>query len=146
AVFLAGLAATTLIGAWVTGDWILGKGRLSQGHPRYLLPTVAAAQIAPPGAAALGPHPLALRPVRAGAVRCVVPGSVHRRRLFTQPGLPPALLPTMAIEAASAAVASDAWFSINGGRPGPLALMLGGYVLLMVMVQLRLVPAFLRAP
>ena len=146
AVFLAGLVATVLIGGWLIGDWIFVEARLEQLHPGYLLPTVAGAQIAAAGGAMLGHHRLAFCLFGLGMVCWVVLGSITWLRLFTQPALPPSLLPTMAIEVAPPAVTSDAWFVINGGRPDPIALMLAGYMLLMVLVQVRLAPAFLRSP
>jgi tellurite resistance protein len=60
--------------------------------------------------------------------------------------LPAALQPTLAIEVAPAAVASLAWFQINGHQIDVVMSFLAGYGLLMVIAQLRLLPAFLRLP
>ena len=63
-----------------------------------------------------------------------------------RPPVPDALVPTMAIEVAPAAVASLALFFSSGGRvTTPLAL-LAGYGLLMVAAQLPLLPRYLAQP
>jgi tellurite resistance protein len=67
-------------------------------------------------------------------------------RLFTQPALPTPLIPKMAIELAPPVVAGSTWFTINGNQPDAIAFLLAGYGLLMVMVQIRLVPAYRRVP
>jgi tellurite resistance protein len=73
-------------------------------------------------------------------------GSILLQRLFTQPRLPVPLLPTMAIEIAPPVVAGIAWFAINGGRVDGIAFALAGYAALMVLVQLRLAPAYRAVP
>ena len=67
-------------------------------------------------------------------------------RLLFRPMLPPPLQPTLAIEVAPSAVAALAWFQINGHRLDIVMSFLAGYGLLMVIAQLRLLPAFLRLP
>jgi tellurite resistance protein len=52
----------------------------------------------------------------------------------------------MAILVAPPAVASLAWFAINGPRIDMVAALLAGYGALMVIAQLRLLPAYLRLP
>jgi len=66
--------------------------------------------------------------------------------LFTQPSLPAALMPTLAIELAPPVVAGNAWFGINGNQPDTVAYLLAGYALLMVLVQIRLIPVYARLP
>jgi tellurite resistance protein len=75
-----------------------------------------------------------------------VVGSLIMGRLFFRPLLPPALQPTMAIEVAPAAVASLAWFAIHGPRIDVVIAFFGGYGVLMVIAQLRLLPVYLRLP
>jgi hypothetical protein len=65
-------------------------------------------------------------------------------RLVLGPPLPAALMPTIAIEVAPAAVASFAVFVIDGHRVHSVVRLLAGYGLLMVIAQLRLLPAYLR--
>lgn len=58
--------------------------------------------------------------------------------------LPAGLQPTMAIEVAPAAVASLAWFDINGHHLDLVSALLAGYGLLMVLAQVRLLPLYRR--
>jgi tellurite resistance protein len=65
-------------------------------------------------------------------------------RLLLGAPLPAALTPTIAIEVAPAAVASFAMFVIDGHRVDTGVRLLAGYGLLMVIAQLRLLPAYRR--
>jgi tellurite resistance protein len=58
--------------------------------------------------------------------------------------LPVALVPTLAIELAPPTVAGIALFALNGPRTGPLACALGGYAVLMALVQIRFIPMYFR--
>jgi tellurite resistance protein len=145
-IFLVGLVGTVLIGGWLSGEWILDDMTLQQWHPGYFLPTVAGGLIAAGGSAVLGYDSLARLMLGFGVICWLLLGSVILVRLFTQPALPTALLPTMAIELAPPVVGGTAWFEINGGRLDTVALVLAGYGGLMVLVQLRLAPAYLRVP
>ena len=71
-------------------------------------------------------------------------GSIILGRLVLGPPLPEPLTPTLAIEVAPAAVATFAAFVINGNRVDTVVLLLAGYGLLMVIAQLRLLPAYQR--
>jgi tellurite resistance protein len=64
-------------------------------------------------------------------------------RLFLHSSLPPAFVPTLAIELAPPAVAGIAYFALTGGRIDLVAQALAGYAVLMVLVQIRLLPRFL---
>lgn len=145
-LYSVGLVGTVLFGGWLTGGWILGTFELGQWHPGYFLPTAAGGLLAAGGAAGLGLHRLALIMFGYGVVCWLTLGSIILLRLFSQPSLPPPLLPTMAIEAAPPVVAGNAWFVINGGRLDWVVYALTGYGALMVLVQLRLIPAYRRAP
>jgi hypothetical protein len=68
--------------------------------------------------------------------RRLVLRSILLLRLFTQPALPAAPLPTIAIELAPPVVAANAWFAMTGNRLDTLVMALAGYAVLMVMVQL----------
>lgn len=145
-LFVVALILTVALGGWLTGEWIIADMRLSQWHPGYFLPTVAGGLVAAGGSAALGYQTLAGFMFGYGMTCWVVLGSILLLRLFTQPALPAPLLPTIAIELAPPVVAGNAWFQITGDRVDPLALGLAGYALLMVVVQLRLIPLYRRAP
>jgi tellurite resistance protein len=134
------IALTVLVGSWFTGQWIYGPLDLDRFHPGYFLPTVAGGLIAAEGAALVGPRRLAEVLLGFGVMSWVVVGSLILGRLFFRPLLPP----TMAIEVAPAAVSTAAWFAIHGRSIDTVTAFLAGYGVLMVLAQLRLLPAYLR--
>ncbi len=137
---------TVLLGGWFTGQWIHGGLDLDTFHPGYFLPTVAGGLVGSASAAAVGQERLAELMFGLGLVCWLVLGSIVLARLMFRPMLPVALQPTLAIEVAPAAVASLAWFQIGGERIGVVAALLAGYGMLMVLAQLRLLPAYGRLP
>jgi tellurite resistance protein len=137
---------TVLLGAWFAGQWIYGSLDLDRFHPGYFLPTVAGGLIGSGAAATVGQQGLAEVLFGLGVICWIVLGSVILGRLFFRPMLPPPLQPTLAIEVAPAAVASLAWFAMHGPHIDAVVALLGGYGLLMVLAQLRLLPAFRRLP
>ena len=64
--------------------------------------------------------------------------------MLTETPLPAALVPALAIELAPAAVAGAAYFALTGGATDVMARALGGYVVLMALVQFRLLPIYAR--
>jgi tellurite resistance protein len=140
------LVLTVLLGGWFTGQWIYGPVDLDKFHPGYFLPTVAGGLIASASAAAVGQQRLAEAMFGLGLICWIVLGSIILGRLLFRPMLPPALLPTLAIEIAPAAVATLAWFEIHGDGIDVVTAALAGYGSLMVIAQLRLLPAYLRLP
>lgn len=89
-------------------------------------------------------HAVAVASFGIGILCWLLLGSILLNRLFFRPGLPPALLPTLAIELAPPAVAGIAWFGLGGKPASPVACVLGGYAVLMALVQLTLVPSYAR--
>jgi tellurite resistance protein len=140
------LVLTVLLGAWFTGQWIYGPVQLDAFHPGYFLPTVAGGLIASAGAADVGQRRLAEVMLGFGMICWLILGSIMLARLLFRPLPPDPLLPTLAIEVAPAAVASLAYFALDGGRVDAVAAFLGGYGLLMVLAQVRLLPAYARLP
>lgn len=138
------IALTVLHGAWFTGQLIYGDYALDQLHPGYFLPTVAGGLVAATSAAQVGQPGLAQVMFGYGMVCWFVLGSIILARLFFGPALPAALTPTLAIEVAPAAVASLAWFALQGGAIDTVAQFLAGYGVLMVLAQLRLLPLYAR--
>lgn len=145
-VFGIGLVAILVIGGYLSGQWILSDLPLARWHPGYFIPTVAGGLVASAASATLGFPRLAQLMFGYGILCWIVLGSIILLRLFTQPPLPPALQPTLAIEVAPPAIAGSAWFAMNGGRADLVATGLAGYGLLMVLVQIRLVPGYVRLP
>jgi tellurite resistance protein len=140
------LGLTVLLGGWLTGQWIYRPLDLDKLHPGYFLPTVAGGLIGAAAAAAVGQQRLAEVMFGLGLICWIVLGSLILGRLLFRPMLPPALQPTLAIEVAPAAVASLAWFQIHGDRIDIVAALLAGYGALMVIAQLRLIPAYRQLP
>lgn len=134
------------LGGWLTGLWMRGGTDIDRLHPGYFLPTVAGGLVASAGAAAVGQRRLAEVLLGLGLVCWLILGSMILARLILRPSLPDPLAPTMAIELAPAAVASLAYFSINGSRIDIVAAALAGYGLLMVLAQLPLMSRYRRLP
>jgi tellurite resistance protein len=140
------LVATILLGGWLTGDWIYGDLDLDSFHPGFFLPTAAGGLIASASAAAVGEQRLAHVMLGYGVFCWVILGAIIMGRLMLRPMLPAPLIPTLAIEVAPPAVASLALFATYGPGISVAADTLAGYGLLMVLAQLRLLPAFRRLP
>jgi tellurite resistance protein len=145
-LFHIGLVLTVVLGAWLSGQWIVSDLRLDQWHPGYFLPTVAGGLVAAGSAASLGHESIARLMFGYGMICWFALGSILLLRLFTGPRLATPLLPTMAIEVAPAVVAGSAWFALNGGVADPVAYSLAGYAILMIGVQLRLIPLYRQVP
>lgn len=138
------VVATVLLAGWFTGQWIYRPLALATVHPGYFLPSVAGGFVASASAALVGQHGLARVLFGLGLVSWIVLGSIVLGRLVLGPPLPSALTPTIAIEVAPAAVATFAAFVINGRHIDTTLQLLAGYGLLMVVAQVRLVPAYRR--
>lgn len=140
------LVLTVGFGAWFTAQWIHGPVSLDRFHPGYFLPTVAGGMIASAGAAEAGQRLLAQAMFGLGAVCWIMLGPVVVGRRLLRPPLPESLVPTLAIDVAPAAVASLAYFALDGDRVDFAAAIIGGYGLLMALAQLPLVPMYARLP
>ena len=140
------LAATIALGGWLTGQWMTGGIEPDSLHAGYFLPTAAGGLIGADAAAQVQLHALAQASFGIGIVSWILLGSTILNRLFTRPPLPPALVPTMAIELGIPAVAGSAYFAVAGQTVNFVACALGGYAVLMALVQLRLIPIYYRLP
>ena len=146
-VFGCSAILVVLVGAWITGDWITGDGDIRRWHPGYYLPTAAGGLLAGGASAALGFTTLSHVLFGLGITSFVVLAAIISLRLYVVvPSVPPPLLPTIAIELAPPVVAGNSWFAINGGKVDTPAAVLAGLSLLMLLVQLRLIPLYRRAP
>jgi tellurite resistance protein len=138
------LVVTIALGGWVTGQWMTGGIEPDSVHPGYLLPTAAGGLIGASAAAQIHLHALATSLFGIGVISWVVLSSVIFNRLFTRPALPSALVPTMAIELGIPAVAGLAYFAVAGRTVNFVSCALGGYAVLMALVQVRLIPVYRR--
>lgn len=138
------IALVVLLGGWYTGFWMRGGTDIDRLHPGYFRPTVAGGLVASACATDVGQVRLAQVMFGLGLICWAILGSMILGRLFFRPALPDALVPTMAIELAPAAVASVAYLSAHGGKIDLFAAILAGYGLLMVIAQLPLLPKYFR--
>jgi tellurite resistance protein len=141
---IASLAVTTGLGGWLTGQWMTGGIEPDSVHTGYLLPTAAGGLIGANAAAQVHLHALAEASFGIGIISWVLLGSTILNRLFSRPALPPVLVPTMAIELGIPAVAGSAYFAVAGQTVSFAACVLGGYAVLMALVQVRLIPVYCR--
>jgi tellurite resistance protein len=143
-LFLVFFVATVLLGGWYTGQWIVAA--LDEGNfgPAYFLPTVAGGTLGADSAASFGLTGLGWLSFGIGIISWLMLGPIILNRLYFRPGLPAALVPTLAIIIVPSVIAGNAYFVLTGGRIDPLAYVLAGYVVLMALVQLRLVPLYLK--
>jgi tellurite resistance protein len=131
------------LGGWVTGQWMVGSLTSDALHPGYYLPTAAGGLVGATAAAQVHLHTLAEASFGIGIVSWLVVASLMLSRLSLRPMLPPALVPTLAIEFAPPAVAGVAYFALTA-RTSNFAAALGGYAVLMAIVQLRFIPLYAR--
>jgi tellurite resistance protein len=138
-------AAVTVVAAgWITGQWIAEDLDVDRLHSGYVLPAVAGGLVAAIGAALAGWTGIAEAFLGLGALSWLLIGSVIMARLLLRPRLPAPLTPTLAIEVAPPALAGLAYLAITRGRVDAVALALGGFTVLSVIVQLRLIPVYWR--
>ncbi|MHB1594992.1 MAG: SLAC1 family transporter [Streptosporangiaceae bacterium] len=135
---------TVLLAAWLAGRWVRHRVPLADFHPGYLLPPVAGCLIAAAGTAEAGQRAGAEILLALGAGSWLALAPVLAVRQFARPRIPEALLPTVAIEVAPAAVASIACFALDGSRLNPAETVLAGAGLLIALAQVRLARSYLR--
>jgi tellurite resistance protein len=138
------LAVAIGLGGWLTGQWMTDGIDQDSLHPGYFLPTAAGGLIGANVAVEVHLHAVAEASFGIGIISWVVLGSVTLNRLFTRPALPSALVPTLAIELGIPAVAGTAYFAVAGRTVSLVACLLGGYAILMALVQVRLIPVYRR--
>jgi tellurite resistance protein len=138
------LAVTIGTGGWLGGRWIAGDGDQASVHPGYYLPTVAGGLVGVITLTQVHLRGLAEAAFGIGIVSWLLLGSVVLNRLITARALPAALQPVTAIELAPPALAAVAWFALAGRGIDLIASAIGGYLVLMALVQVRLIPQYLK--
>ena len=108
------------------------------------LPTVAGGLVGAFCASQVHLHGVAEASFGVGMLCWLLVGSTILNRLFFHSLLPPVLVPTLAIELAPPAVAGIAYFPLTGGGIDLLARAPAGYALLMILVQVRMLPVFVK--
>ncbi len=145
-VFWTALVISVILGGWLLGQWTISGRPLRQWHPGYFLPTVGGGFIGSVAATTIDERALGMLLFGYGLISWVVLGPIIRLRLFTEPPLEVPLRSSLAIELAPPVIAGIAWFQMNGNRVDTVALLLAGYALLMVGLQLRLAPLYREIP
>jgi len=143
-LFLVFFVATVLLGGWYMGQWIVAALDAGNFGPAYFLPTVAGCILGADSAASFGLTGLGWLSFGIGIISLLVLGPIILNRLYFRPGFPAALTPTLAIIIVPSVIAGNAYFVLTGGRIDLLAYALAGYTVLMALVQLRLVPLYLK--
>ena len=138
------LALTIALGAYFTGQWIVGDMSPDAAHPGYFVPTVAGGFLGATAAAEVHLRALAWASFGVGVFCWALLGATILSRLMFRSALPAPLVPTLAIEAAPPAVAGIAYFAVTGGATSFVAYGLGGYAVFMALVQLRFIPLYVR--
>jgi tellurite resistance protein len=141
-----GLIGSLLVGGWIVGGWMTGSIDQRRAHPGYLLPVLGPGLIGALAAGVLGQQDLGWMCLGLGLVGWLIIGSVIWHRLMFGPSLPTPLAATIAIQIAPPAVASTAYLALHGQEIDPFLLGLGGFCLLMVLAQVRLLPVYRRVP
>ena len=137
------IALTVLLGGWFIGQWFVEPLDLDRFHPGYFLPTVAGSLVASQGAALVGQQRLAEVLLGFGVISWIVVGSLIMGRLFFRPLLPPPC--SRRWPSRWRPRRSPAWPGSPSTAPASTwSRLLGGYGILMVIAQLRLLPAYLR--
>ncbi len=134
------------VGGWSTGQWIINDLYDDCMHPGYLLPTATGGFAGSIAASDAQLHLLAAAWFGVGMVSWLLVASIILNRLFIRPRLSPALTPTLALEAGPPMVAGVAYHGLHHGPVDTFAAALGGYAILMVVLQLRLAPIYVRLP
>ena len=137
------IAIAALFAAWLISTWMTGALPVESIHGGYFLPTVAGGFIAATTAAEVGLTPIAMGAFGVGAFFWAVMSAIILARLMFRPALPDQLLPTLAIFVAPPAVAGTAWFLIDPVA-GPIEYGLAALTALMLLVQLALLPRYLK--
>lgn len=137
-------SATTLYAGWILATWFAGGLDINSVHGGYMLPTVAGGLVGAEVAADLGYTSLGWWMFGAGLFFWIILCTLIVFRLMVSPALPDPLAPSMAILIAPPAVAGLAWHALTGALAGPVPQALAGVTALMLLVQLALVPRYLR--
>ena len=143
-LFLVFFVAMVLLGGWYTGQWIVTTLDADTFSPAYFLPTVAGGLLGADSAASFGLTGLGWLSFGIGMFAWLMLGPIILNRLYFRPGLPAALIPTLAIDIVPSVLAGNAYFVLTSGRIDLLAYVLAGYTVLMALVQLRLLPLYLK--
>ncbi|PZF62112.1 TDT family transporter [Curtobacterium sp. MCBD17_034] len=140
-VFIIGLA---LVAARLTAHWLEGGVSTTDVHPGFFVPVVAGPFVASIALGTIGEPELAICAFGVGLFFWAIIGAVAVQRLMSGSGLPDGALPTLTAFLASPSTASIAWIGLHHGELDQVQLALTGVFMLMVLVQVMLIPRYVR--
>ncbi len=142
-----GLAAVWAFGtAALVAHWITTPRDRHAIHPGFSLPVVGGPFIGCISLQANGWHALAQSLFTVGVYFGVTFGSLIVGRLMTEQRLTDARFPTLAVLMVPPATASTAWFGLTDNRITNFGIGLAGVLAMMALIQLFIVPDYLRGP
>src|SRR5258706_3814951 len=115
-LFLVFFVAMVLLGGWYTGQWILTVLDTDKFSPTYFLPAVAGGLLGADSAASFGLIGLGWMSFGIGMITWLMLSPIILNRLYLRPGLPAALIPTLAILIVPPVTAGICYFVLTGGR------------------------------
>jgi tellurite resistance protein len=151
---LAGMHALDLVVAviWavataaLVAHWITTPRDRHAIHPGFSLPVVGGPFVACISLQANGWHSLAEATFAVGVYFSMMFGTLIVGRLMTEQRLSDARFPTLAVLMVAPATASIAWFALNGNRITTVGTGLAGVLAMMALIQLFILPEYLRCP
>jgi tellurite resistance protein len=144
--------APVLVALWavstaaLVAHWITTPREHHEIHPGFSLPVVAGPFIASISLQANGWHAPAQGAFAIGAFFWMMFGTLITGRLMTQQPLPDARFPTLVTLMVPPATASNAWFTLSGNRITTVSLGLAAVLAMMTLIQLFILPDYLRQP
>jgi tellurite resistance protein len=142
-----GLAAVWAVGtAALVAHWITTPRDRHAIHPGFSLPVVGGPFIACISLQANGWHAVAQGLFIVGVYFGVTFGSLIVGRLMTEQRLSDVRFPTLAVLMVPPATASTAWFGLNDNRITTFGIGLAAVLAMMALIQLFIVPDYLRRP
>jgi len=140
------VGALVIVAGQLVAYWISSGLPQDSLHPGYFLPVIAGSFIASIGLSRVGAQPAAIAAFGVGIFFWLVVGTVIFGRLITGARYPTELVPTMAVLLAPPATGGVAWFLISQGLPNPIQDALAGILIVMLLVQLMLIPQYVKVP
>lgn len=132
--------------AALVAHWITTPRERHAIHPGFSLPVIGGPFIACVSLQANGWHSLAQAIFAIGVFFWMMFGTLIVGRLMTEERLSDAHFPTLAILMVPPATASIGWFALNDNRVTTVGTGLAGVLAMMALVQLFILPEYLRRP
>lgn len=138
------VVALSVVAGQLFAYWLTGQTSFNQLHPGYFLPLVAGPFVASIGLSTVHAHTAARAALGVGMFFWVIIGGVITARLITAGPLPPSATPALSVLLAPPATGGIATFAAYPGPVGTIQTTFLGIFLMMLMVQIFLLPRYLR--